>query len=57
MKDMQARLRNGLLDEVALDPGVRADLTLEWRPQIEQLASLIDFDIDVWLRPESARTG
>jgi len=57
MKGMQARLRHGLLEKVPLDPGLRSELTMEWLPQIEDLASLVDVDVEAWLQPESARSS
>lgn len=55
MKRIQARLRGSLLERVPLAADIRAELISEWHPDIEDLTSRVDLQLDHWLDPASAQ--
>jgi hypothetical protein len=53
LKRLRERLETALLQRIPLDPEMRAQLTAEWRPDIEDVADVVDFDVRTWLDDRS----
>lgn len=54
MKRIQARLQGSVLERVPLDPTLRAELVDEWRPEIEEVADVVDLEIGHWVEAHDA---
>ncbi len=54
LSDALARANTQVTPRAPLDPGLRADLTREFAPDIRALARLLDRDLDHWLSPEQS---